>query len=534
MSKNKVRSVLSLAAVAAALALCQTAWAESVELSLQEAMERAFATNPAITMATYARNSARASYNAARESYGISISAEHQTQRGGYNDDHYVSNWAYDPTSGGMKLVPQNVGKQIANSHANGISASLPIYTGGQLEGATQSARANYKYYEQGLQQSYNQLRGDVVNGYYGLLQAADSQKLCQDSVTRLAEHLKNVQAQYDVGVVAKVDVLRSQVEVANAQQNLIKAENARAIAEANLNRIVGLPMSTELKLVDSMQYVSYDNDLQYCLDYATEHRPELEMARQNVNAAKGSLRSAISGHMPKFYASASQSWSDSNWPGDENGNWGIGISATITIFDSGVTSSRIHGAEADLDRAKEALRDTQDAVNLDVRTNYLNMREAEKRISTTEVAVEQAQEDYHIAQVRYMAGVGTNTDVLDAQVALVDAQNNYLTAKYDYQTSKTNLETAIGVPMTVPVKVEASPYQGTVNAEGEEIKVKEEQGEVQPAAGEAPAAEAKTEEAGASQAQEGAPAAEASGETGQPQTEEPAPAPAATAPAAE
>ena len=193
-------------------------------------------------------------------------------------------------------------------------------------------------------------------------------------------------------------------------------------------------------------------------------------MARQNVNAAKGSLRSAISGHMPKFYASASQSWSDSNWPGDENGNWGVGISASITIFDSGVTTSRIHGAEADLDRAKESLRDTQDAVDLDVRTNYLNMREAEKRISTTEVAVEQAQEDYHIAQVRYMAGVGTNTDVLDAQVALVDAQNNYLTAKYDYQTSKTDLETAIGVPMTIPVKM-ASPYEASVNAEGEESK---------------------------------------------------------------
>lgn len=464
MSKNKLRKAMSLAAAAVALALCQSAWAETKELSLQEAMERAFATNPSISIATYARNSARAGYNAARESYGISISAEHQTRRSGYDDDRYVSNWE----GGTLKLT--NAGKQIGNSHANGISASLPIYTGGQLEGAAQSARANYKYSEQALQQSYNQLRGDVVNGYYGLMQAGDAQRLCQESVTRLAEHLKNVQAQYDVGVVAKVDVLRSQVEVANAQQRLIKAENARAIAEANLNRLIGLPMSTELKLVDSMQYVPYDNDLQYCLDYAAIHRPELEMARQNVNAAKGSLRSAISGHMPKFYASASQSWSDSNWPGDENGNWGVGISASITIFDSGVTTSRIHGAEADLDRAKESLRDTQDAVDLDVRTNYLNMREAEKRISTTEVAVEQAQEDYHIAQVRYMAGVGTNTDVLDAQVALVDAQNNYLTAKYDYQTSKTDLETAIGVPMTIPVKM-ASPYEASVNAEGEESK---------------------------------------------------------------
>ena len=459
MSKNKLRRTFTLAAAAAALTLSQSAFAESVELSLQEAMQRAFDTNPSITMAAYARDSARASYNAARESFGISISAQHQTQRSGYDDDRYASNWVPTP-GGGVSLVTQNVGKQIGNAHANTISASLPIWTGGLLEGTAQSARANYKYYEQGLQQSYNDLRSSVVNGYYGVLQAADSQKLYEDSVARLKEHLKNTKAQYDVGVVARVDVLRSEVEVANAEQSLIKAENARAIAEASLNRIVGLPLGTELKLVDALQYVPYDNDLQYCLDYAEGHRPELEMAKQGVNAAKGALRTAISGHMPKVYASASQNWSDSNWPGDENGNWGVGVTATLNIFDSGVTQSKIHGAQADLKKAKESYRDTQDAVNLDVRTNYLNLREAEKRIHTTEVAVEKAEEDYHIAQVRYMAGVGTNTDVLDAQVALLDAQNNYLTARYDYQTSKTKLETAIGVPMQIPVKVAVAPAE--------------------------------------------------------------------------
>lgn len=470
MFKNKLRHTVALAATTAALALTQSAFAESLELSLQDAMQRAFDTNPSITMATYARDSARASYNEARESFGISISAQHQTQRGGYDDDRYVSNWAV--VNGTPTIVTQNVGKQIGNSHANTLSASLPIWTGGQLEGTAQSARANYKYYEQGVQQSYNELRSSVVNGYYGVLQATDSQRLCEDSVIRLKEHLKNVQAQYDVGVVAKIDVLRSQVEVANAEQSLIKAENARAIAEANLNRIVGLPMSTELKLVDALQYSPYDNDLQYCLDYAEGHRPELEMAKQGVNAAKGALRTAISGHMPKIYASASQNWSDTNWPGDENGNWGVGVVASLNIFDSGVTSSKIHGAQADLEKAKESYRDTQDAVNLDVRTNYLNLREAEKRIHTTEVAVEQAEEDYHIAQVRYMAGVGTNTDVLDAQVALVDAQNNYLTAKYDYQTSKTNLETAIGVPMQVPVRVTVAPAaEGAAAAEAEKAE---------------------------------------------------------------
>ena len=86
--------------------------------------------------------------------------------------------------------------------------------------------------------------------------------------------------------MVAKVDVLRSQVELANAKQSLIKAENAYQIAEANLNKIVGLPMDTQLKLDNILVYAPYENDMQYCLDYAAKHRPELEQAKQNVEAA--------------------------------------------------------------------------------------------------------------------------------------------------------------------------------------------------------------------------------------------------------
>ena len=95
---------------------------------------------------------------------------------------------------------------------------------------------------------------------------------------------------------------------------------------------------------------------------------------------------------------------------------------------------------------AKESYRQDTDAVQLDVRNCYFNLREAEKRISTTQVAVAKAEEDYHIAQVRYEAGVGTNTDVLDAQVALREARNNFNTALYDYNTSKSALQTAMGI----------------------------------------------------------------------------------------
>lgn len=461
MNRNKLTKRFLLLSAALTMALGQSAFAgETVALNLDDAMLRAFQTNPTVSIAQYELDSARASYNAARQSRGISITASHTTQRKG-NDD------AHQDTTGLWT-------KGIGNTHANGLTASLPIFTGGKLKGTIKQAKANYQYNEVGVQRTYNEMRSTVTDGYFNMLQADNIQKLSAESVTRLEDHLKNVQAQYDVGVVAKVDVLRSQVELANAKQTLIQAENAYQVAEANMNKIVGLPMDTNLKLDNLLVYNAYDKNMDDCLAYAADHRPELMQAKYGVDAAKGALLVARSGHMPQVAASATQQWYDSNWPGDENGNWGVGVNVSMNVFDTGVTLSKIHGAEADLKKAEETYRNTVDSVNLDVRSNYLGLREAEKRISTTKLAVEQADEDYRIAQLRYMSGVGTNTDVLDAQVALTQAKTNYTKALYDYNTSKTALETSIGVPMENPVttvKAQAAKTAEAVQATEEAAK---------------------------------------------------------------
>lgn len=452
MTRYKFKKHLAMLSAAVTMMLAQSALAaETVELKLDDALQRAFATNPAISMAGYDLDSARAGYNAARSSRYITISGTHSTKRSG-NDD-YQQQRVFDANNNITVIETKGIG----NNHSNTLSASLPLYTGGRIQGSIKQAKARYLSSKEGLQIAYNDMRYMVANAYYTMLHADNSQKLSRESVARLQDHLKNVQAQYDVGVVAKVDLLRSQVELSDAEQKLIQAENAYQVAEANLNRIVGLPMDTELKLDSILNYTAYDNDMAYCLDYAANHRPELEQAKQGVEAAKGALRMAISGHMPQVAASATQNWNHKNWPGDENGNWAVGVTVNMNIFDSGVTTSKIHGAEADLAKAHEKYRDTVDAVNLDVRTVYLNLREAEKRISSTGLAVETAQEDYRIAKLRYENGVGTNTDVLDAQVALTNAQNNYSKALYDYNTSKIALENAIGVPMIVPAQVKVN-----------------------------------------------------------------------------
>lgn len=441
-SYKKAKNVLAL--TAALSVLCsQSVFAATLELDLEETIQRALLTNPSVKIAEYNRKAAKADYSAAKGARGISISLSHDSGRGGYAD------YAMRSVNGGTKILTKGIG----NSHSNSITASLPIFTGGELQGQIGQAKANYRSMLSAEEQAYNEMKETATTGYFNMLNATNMKALRQESVDRLQAHLDNVIAQYNVGIVARADVLRSEVELANAKQDYITASNEYDVAEATLNNIIGTPLGTTLLLKDRLQYEPYENDMAYCLAYSEQHRPELKQAEYAIDSAEAALVVARSGHMPKVYANASNNWggNGSDWPGDDDENWSVGVTASMNVFDSGVTWSKIHAAQENLAKAKESQRQIKDNVELEVRTDYLNLREAEKRITTTQVAVASAEEDYHIAVVRYQAGVGTNIDVMDAQEALTQAKTNYYQALYNYNTSKAALNTSMGVGVPVP-----------------------------------------------------------------------------------
>lgn len=450
MIKKSSKRTALLSALFALLLVPKAFAADVLPIDLQTAIDKAFASHADIKKAEYTTDAARADYNAARESFGPKVTFSHTSHRGGYWDEQYSSTYGYS--------------KQIGNSYSNGLNLSVPIYNG-SLNAAEKQAKANYQSSVLAEELAFINLKQTTTDAYFALLAAKDSQQVYEQSVAALEDHLKNVQAQYDVGVVAKVDLLRSEVELTSAQQSLIKAENSYLIAEATLNNIMGIPQDTKLQPQEVLSYSAYPQTLPDSIDYALAHRMDLQQSLLQVKAAEAALNSAKAGWQPSVTGVASNSWSSSHWPGDEGSNWGVGVNVSMDLFDTGVTKSKVASAKADLMKAKESYRQDTDNVRLDVRNSYYNLREAEKRISTTQVAVAKAEEDYHIAQVRYEAGVGTNTDVLDAQVALREARNNYNTALYDYNTSKSALQTATGIearPTDYPSLSYGSRYDAT------------------------------------------------------------------------
>lgn len=333
-------------------------------------------------------------------------------------------------------------------SHSDNFNTSLrvswPLYTGGRTEGLIDQAKYNANIATVGVDKVKEQIKLDTTTAYFSVLQNNKLVKVNQQTVDNLSEHLKNVQAQFQVGTIAKSDVLRSEVELANAQQNLTKAQNAYDVSIATFNNIIGMPLDSQNTMKDDLAYAQYDMSLEDSIQMAKEKRPEILQSQDTINAAKAGIKVADSGKLPTVAASGTQGWSGSKFPGD-NSNWTVGISASWDIFDAGVTNAKVKAAQANMDKVSQSDEQTRTGIELEVRQSYLSMKEAEARIETSKVAVDKAAEDLKASQAKYYAGVGTNLDVIDAQVALTQAETNSAQALYDYNVNKAKLQKAIG-----------------------------------------------------------------------------------------
>lgn len=355
----------------------------------------------------------------------------------------------------------------ISNAFSNGISVNIPLYTGGLVEGQIDVAKLGKTNAQEEILRVEQATKYSAIEGYYGLLAYQELQGVYHEAVDNLQGHLDNVQAQYNVGTKAKVDVLSSDVSLANAKTTAITADNNVAIAESNLNNILGLPLETKLNLADhQLPFDTYNISLQEAMDYAMKYRPEVLQVAIAVQEAERSIDIADAGNKPTVAITGGNDWADNTFPGiDANKrSWKVAAGVTYNFYDGGATKAKVNQAKQDLLVARETEQKTRESVQLQVKQAYLNIRSAAQKVEETQTVVDQARENYRIQNIRYQAGVGINLDVLDAQLSLNQAQVNHIQALYDYNVGIAKLEQVMGVDVESGVihpSLTATTYRG-------------------------------------------------------------------------
>jgi len=442
-----------LVTMAAILFLANTSSAAE-KLTLNEAIELALKNNRLIEQSAEDREAARWNLSVVRRNSGFVLSWSSSLNRIGGR--YYNINRQYHTQAKGTsseKLYPSYL-----NENSNSVSLSIPLYTGGQLENQREAARYALNSADLNLENSRQYVKYQAAQAYYQVLQQKSLVSVQQQAVELLQEHLRNVEIQYEVGTVAKSDMLATSVQLSNTQQALTTAQGNYLMAVAQLNNILGLPADTQIITSDDITFVSYHMTEAQCLDYALMHRPDGIAAAYAVKQAEAQTDAQKSGYRPRISAVMQGSMSGEGvLKADHNQEqWAVGFSMQWNIFDNGITSAQVRQSKAIERKAESIARQQVETIELEVRNAYIALKTAEKNIETTATAVAQAEEEFSIAQIRYIEGVDTNLNVMNAQEKVVETRNNYYAALYNYMTSRAQLEKAMGVPVEIDALIYA------------------------------------------------------------------------------
>lgn len=431
--------------------------ADSVTMSLDKAVGLALQNNRTITQYSEDREAAKWALSAARRSSGPRLSwnstagyiggkfyRDRQNSYARYHfyyDDDDIMNYL-----GISKIPPYHT------ETSNTFTLSMPLYTGGRLENQRESAQYALNSADLNLEYARQQVKYQAAEAYFQVLQRGDTIKVQQEAVNYLQSHLDSVQVQYEVGAVAKADVLATSVQLADYKRRLNSAWGDYESAVAQLNNIIGLPVDTVLVTNEYMNQDPYDKTEDECLDYALEHRPDGIAAMYDLKQANAAVGMAKADYRPQITAMArgamtGEKFFESNHREEE---WQIGLSLDWNIFDNGVTDANVNRAKANERKVESQLMQQVDKIYLEVHNSYIALATAEKNLKIAADSVSQAEDSYEIAKVRYTEGVDTNLNVMDAQTKLAEARNNYSSALYDYNVSKAKLDQVIGLPITL------------------------------------------------------------------------------------
>jgi outer membrane protein len=331
-----------------------------------------------------------------------------------------------------------------------GVFVNQIIFDWGQREARQRVAEREADANRARLAETENDVRLVVSTAFYNVFRAQELLRVAQERRTAAAEQLRVARARFGADVAPRFDVIRSEAELAAAEQEVIEAENDVALSEAAFNTALGRDVITPVALQETPQPTQTDFAFERLRTAALRNRPQLSALRFEVEAGRQEVRARRAENNPQVSLSAAY---DRPSPGGFNSTsyrYNVGLVMTWPFFDSGLTRGRVREAQANVDVDRQFLEENRQQVELDVRQAQLDIREARQRIVTAEREVASAREALRIAEVRYRAGVGTTIEVTDAQVAFARAGQNLANARFDYGAAISRLENATGVPIEV------------------------------------------------------------------------------------
>ena len=324
---------------------------------------------------------------------------------------------------------------------------SMPIDLFGRTGRAVRSgARLSIAVAEANRAAALRDLHQAIKKAFFGVLQARAVVTVSTDAKERAAQRLKNAQAELAAGSRARVDVIRFETAVAQAESDLVTAQSNFSLAKNLLNNALGRAIETPIEVAEQPIWKPTDQSEEELAKIASENRPELTALRLASELQSSVRQVEERGLAPSLNLGANhtRSFGPLGQGSRPSSTTGV-ISLSMPIWDSGITRARIKAARADEELAKQQLEQASLGVSLEVRQALVNLKSAGVRVTVAEQQEKLADESYRLTVIKFEAGEGIPLEVADAATQLTQARTQLVNARYDYLRAVADLERAIG-----------------------------------------------------------------------------------------
>lgn len=324
------------------------------------------------------------------------------------------------------------------------VAVEQVLYTGGQIRAAVKAARHLAQSQEWQRQVTLEEIAFQTREAYYNALLATALVRVADRSVITFQRHLDDTQNMAEAGMVGGFEVLRARTELGAREADLITAKNAERIAYTNLRRTLGIPQNEAILLHDDLEWRPYNMNRERLIAEALENRPELQALDKSIRAAEQDLRRVKGEYVPRLGARAEWTNIDGGGAVTPDG-FTANIGAEWPIYVGGRRKHARAEAKYQIRSLEHQRTDLERLIEFDVRQARIRVEDAIAKIRREKGNIELAAEGERLAALRFQTGVSTQAELLDAELALTNAESALVQALRDYAVAIAALDKALG-----------------------------------------------------------------------------------------
>jgi outer membrane protein len=352
--------------------------------------------------------------------------------------------------------IAKEISPALTENYGMRLSLQQPLFTGLKLLKSREMANLNTDAVREDLSRDQLEMVLQITTAYWNLYRAQKIEEVIGQSVEQVAEHVKDVTNLLKQGLATDADVMKVRVQYSDIKVKHIEAKNSIRLAAMALNSILGNPLETAVMPSDTptispgMNIPVLHEELLALQGRARNQRPELKSMQLRCEMSTAGITAAKSGWYPQIFLAANYDYARPNqriFPVQDrwDGTWDVGVTLQWNIWDWLATHQQTIQAQAALRQAEAGIVQLNDAVALDVAQQYYNAQTAKEKVEVTFEGMEQAQESYRMTSEKFKNGMTSNTDLLDAEMALLQAKLTHTQSIVDCTLALARLKKAVG-----------------------------------------------------------------------------------------